>query len=53
MLSVSIRQGNDVYKEIFRLCGDQGAEWRSASVPLTGLNEKAEQFQVNESRLMT
>ena len=53
MLSVNIRQGNDVYKEIFRLYGDQGPEWRSASVPLTGLNERAEQFQVNGSRLMT
>ena len=52
ILSVSIRQGNDVYKEIFRLYGDQGAEWRNASVPLTGLNENAEQFQVNESILI-
>ena len=47
ILSVSLKQQAAVFKEVFRLYGDQGDRWIRAQVPITGLNETSFQFQVD------
>lgn len=49
MLSVSLKQEGKVFKEIFRLHGEQGNKWMYAQVPITGLINNTMYFQVSIS----
>ena len=46
ILSVSVKQEPSIFKEVFRLYGEQGSKWNNAQVPIVGLNMTSYQFQV-------
>lgn len=52
ILSVNVKQEPTVFKEVFRLYGDQGDRWIRAQVPITGLNETSYQFQVKSNSVI-